>query len=400
MGRLLTPDERFGVGNFLVSQHVPRDKVKFYQHWIDRYLRQAPLPDASGDDPEALTKYLDDLGHEKAPWQVKQACEAVRLFLYYRSSQPHFSAVAAIESAPAADPVDIAAWDAQFAELRRIIRVKQLSLQTERTYVSWLGQFRRWVRERRPDTVSSADVRHFLSFLALERQVAAKTQNQAFNAMLFFLRHCLGRDPKDLEGSVRAPERRRLPVVLSRDEIMRTIAHMEEPYALMARITYGCGLRLSECLALRIKDVDFERGVLAVHAGKGNKDRQTVLPESLREPWERHLCGVRRLFEYDRLRDLPGVELPFALERKYPNAGKEWTWFWAFPAAAPACDPRSGVRRRPCLSPDTFRHHFRAALRAAGIAKYATVHTLRHNAELRIMPNGSYMLNTIPLQAA
>jgi hypothetical protein len=140
--------------------------------------------------------------------------------------------------------------------------------------------------------------------------------------------------------------------------------------------------------------------VLTVRAGKGNKDRQTVLPSSLRADWERHLEKVRRLYDRDRLRCLPGVELPYALERKYPNAGREWAWYWAFPGLTLLPDPRSGVVRRPGFNPNTFRQHFHHARRAAAIAKFVTVHALRHNAELRIMPNGSCMLNTIPLQAA
>jgi len=145
---------------------------------------------------------------------------------------------------------------------------------------------------------------------------------------------------------VRAPERRRLPVVLTHAEIGRITTRMPRMSALMARMIYGCGLQLRECLLLRITDVDFDRGVLTMRAGKGNKDRQTVLPESLRPDWERHLQNVRRRFERDRLRNLPGMELPNALERKYPSAGREWPRFWAFSGMNLTADPRSGIVRR------------------------------------------------------
>ena len=391
MGRALSLDERTAVGNFLVSKHsVASEKVKFYLYWIDLFLRQARAPAAGGDDPEALDNFLDELGRVKPPWQVQQAKEAVRMFLYYRASQPHFPASSpyASGSTPRPSAEDIAQWDMMFAELRRIMRVKQLSPVTEKSYLGWLRQFRHWYNERPPQAVTSADVRNFLSFLAVERQVAAKTQNQAFNALLFFMRNGLKQNPKDLDSSVRAPVRRRLPVVLTREEIGRITEKLPRLYSLMARFIYGCGLRLNECFSLRIKDVDFDRGTLVVRAGKGNKDRQTVLPASLRPDWERHLGKVRRVFDRDRQRNVPGVELPYALDRKYPNAGKEWPWFWAFPALSMAIDPRSGILRRPGFNPETFRKHFHVAMRAAGIGKFATVHALRHSFATHLLENG------------
>ena len=235
--------------------------------------------------------------------------------------------------------------------MQRRIRLRHLSYQTERSYLAWLQRFEGFVK-REPRTLGRADVEAFLTHLAVEGQVSASTQNQAFSALLFLFRHVLH---QELEGvdALRARSRRRLPVVLSQDEVQRARAALPDRFALMARLIYGAGLRLQECLDLRIKDVDFERGLLTLRAGKGDKDRKTVLPESLRVDWTEHVKTIHAIHEQDRRVGLPGVALPLALERKYPNAGKEWGWFWAFPADNLSRDPRSGHRQA--------RHHPHAA---------------------------------------
>lgn len=275
---------RAAFGEFLAARNaVAPARVKFYQYWVTLFLnRPGPADraaDMADDEPEVLACFLEGLGREREAWQVKQAQEAIRLYLYFRSTRPCDPEDTDGHGAPESAPRDAAAWQEAERELVRILRLKHLAMATERTYLVWLRQFRRWFRERHPQSVTSGDVRNFLSFLAVKRRVASATQNQAFNSLLFFMRNCLKQDPKDLDGSVRAPVRRRLPVVLTRDEIGRVVAAMPEPHALMAKLAYGCGLRQRECLALRVKDVDFERGMLTVRAGKGNKDRQTVLPD-------------------------------------------------------------------------------------------------------------------------
>ena len=276
----------------------------------------------------------------------------------------------------------------------RILRLKHLSLRTERSYLLWLRQFRAYLRDRLPSSLQSDDVRNFLTHLAVERKVAAATQNQAFNALLFFLRNAMNRNPTDLNGSVRAKCRRRLPVVLTRQEVRQVMSRMPNPYGLMARFIYGCGLRLQECLELRIKDVDFERGFLTVRAGKGDKDRQTVLPEILLNDWLTHLSSVKSLFDKDRADNQPGVALPTALERKYPNAGAQWVWFWAFPAPTLSIDPRSHIVRRHFQHPSSLQKCFRTAVRDAGLVKPASIHTLRHSFATHLLEDG-YDIRTI-----
>jgi integron integrase len=278
------------------------------------------------------------------------------------------------------------AWQSAQMDLVQKIRLKRLSLRTERAYLGWVGRFAGFVGVE-PGHLTSADVERYLSHLAVRGGVSASTQNQAFSAVLFLFRHVLGRE-LDVDA-LRAPESHRLPVVLSKTEVADVLRRLPSRFAFMARLIYGSGLRLQECLELRIKDVDFDRGILVVRSGKGDKDRPTVLPEALRKDWETHLRGVRDLHELDRQNDLPGVALPRALERKYPNGGKEWGWFWAFPAATLSTDPRSLVVRRHHVHPSAFQKSFRQAVQAAGIGKAATIHTLRHSFATHLLEAGT-----------
>lgn len=256
------------------------------------------------------------------------------------------------------------AWHAARSDLVRKLRLKHLSYRTEKSYLGWVDRFAAFANVD-PLNLTSMDVEGFLSHLAVRGKVSASTQNQAFSALLFLFRHVLG---KELEvDALRARESHRLPVVLSRQEVVDVISRLPSRYGLMARLTYGAGLRLQECLELRMKDVDFERGILTVRSGKGDKDRSTVLPEALRKDWEAHLKRVRLLHEGDRRSGLPGVALPLALEGKYPNAGREWSWFWAFPADGVSTDPRTGIVRRHHHHPSAFQKHFKQAVQAAGI---------------------------------
>jgi len=288
-----------------------------------------------------------------------------------------------------------AAWKAVADEMIRMLRLKQLSHNTERTYLTWLRSFYKFLNGTPPAALETAHIKQYLTYLAAERRVAASTQNQAFNALLFFYRHILGKDVGDISDTVRARRKRRLPVVLTKNEVERLLSHIPEGVnRLMTQLLYGCGLRLRECVKLRIQNIDFERLRLTIRAGKGDKDRETILPESIIPQLEAQLEKSHLLFEKDRNQDIPGVELPNALERKLPNAGKEWGWQWVFPSHKLSTDPRSGIERRHHVHPSNLQRHVKRATTKARITKRVTVHTLRHSFATHLLENG-YDIRTI-----
>lgn len=359
----------------LNPKHVPH-----YIRWVRdcySYFRLPPSERLSQDQSQSFLKHLEGT---RESWQVRQAEQALRRYDYFLAQRRP-------EVVPVAPNPD--AWTAALTQVRDVLRVKQLALNTEKTYLFWLHQYRSFLGSKSPQLLTFDDMRRYLSYLAVERKVAASTQNQALNAILFLYRHVLDIDSGEAINAVRAERRRRLPVVLSQGELQSVFDQMEGTMQLVAKLTYGCGLRFSECLNLRVKDLDLERGMLIVRSGKGDKDRRTVLPESLRESLEAHLQRVRKLFASDRQQNLNGVYLPKALERKYPNAGKEWAWFWVFPARGVSTDPRSGIVRRHCQHPSLFQRAFREAVRAAGIAKRVTVHALRHSFATHLLEGGT-----------
>jgi integron integrase len=278
--------------------------------------------------------------------------------------------------------------------MRERIRAMHYSRRTERVYIHWVRRFVEFHGGRSPRELGAADVTGFLSSLATRNRVAASTQNQALAAVLFVYRRVLELDLPWLDDVVRAKRPRRIPTVLTVAEVEGLLARMSGETGLMARLMYGSGMRIGECVALRVKDVDFERLEIVVRQGKGGKDRVTMLPAALVEPLRGQLSSARGVFERDRSRDVPGVELPFALERKYPNAGREWPWHWIFPMDHLSIDPRSGIRRRHHFYEQTLSRAIGLAARQAAIPKAVTSHTLRHSFATHLMQQG-YDIRTI-----
>ncbi len=250
-----------------------------------------------------------------------------------------------------------------------MIRLRHLAPTTEKTYIHWIKHFLAFTSKNRNTDITPEDVTHFLSYLAVERKVAAATQNQALNALVFFYKYTLEVNIENSIDAVRARRRRRLPVVLTRSEIDQIFQHLTH-HKLEAMIMYGAGLRLSECVNLRIKDIDFENKLIIVRSGKGDKDRRTMLPDSIHTLLLAHREQAHTLFAKDRKADIPGVELPNALERKYPNAGKEWGWFWLFPSHKLSVDPRSLITRRHHIYPAIIQREFKQALMKTAITKH------------------------------
>jgi len=278
--------------------------------------------------------------------------------------------------------------------LRHQIRTRHYSRRTEDAYVDWVRRYIRFNGRRHPRELNGAHVSAFLSSLAVDRRVAAATQNQALAAILFLYRHVLEVDLPWLDSVVRARRPRRLPVVLTRAEVHAILERLEGVHALIARLMYGTGVRLMECLQLRIKDVDLERREVLVRQGKGAKDRITMLPASVVDDVVTHLRHVRRFFDADRAADEPGVEVPYAYARKSPDAGKTWAWHWLFPQDHLSIDRRTGIRRRHHAYDQTFQRALKRAAHQAGMVKPVSSHTLRHSFATHLMEAG-YDIRTV-----
>lgn len=278
--------------------------------------------------------------------------------------------------------------------VRAKLRALHYSYRTEQQYVQWIKRYVLFSGKRHPQGLGPADVEAFLTHLAVDRGVSAATQNQALAALLFLYQKVLETDLPWLQGIVRAKPSRHLPVVLTQAEVRAVLAHLEGTHWLIANLLYGGGLRLTECLQLRVKDLNFAYRQVLVRDGKGRKDRVTVLPDALVEPLQQHLQTVRTQHEIALKRGFAGVELPFALEQKYPHAPREWGWQYVFPAKAPSRDPRSNAWRRHHVYPETVQRRVRTAVRAAGITQPASCHTFRHCFATHLLERG-YDIRTV-----
>jgi len=279
-------------------------------------------------------------------------------------------------------------------QVRDVLRVHHYSLRTEQSYTHWIKRFILFHGKRHPREMGKNEIAAFLTHLAVQKDVSPSTQNQALSAILFLYKKVLNIEPDWIEGVVRAKRPKRLPVVLKRDVVMKLLNQLSGTQKLLAFLIYGSGLRLMEAARLRVKDVDFDYGQLIIRAGKGDKDRVTILPDSLREPLKKQFELARRYFELDRQEASPGVELPHAIERKYPNAGKEWPWFWVFPAKNRSTDPRTQIVRRHHVYEKTLQRSIKQAARNLGLPAPVSVHTLRHCFATHLLENG-YDIRTL-----
>ena len=279
-------------------------------------------------------------------------------------------------------------------QVRGKIRLKHYSIRTEQAYVDWIRRFVLHFDKRHPSEMGAREVEAFLTHLAVHGKVAAATQNQAKSALLFLYREILDQDLPWLDNVERAKAPKRLPVVLTQAEVQSVLSRLSGTHWLVAGLLYGAGLRIMEALRLRVKDVEFSRGEILVREGKGFKDRVTMLPVAVADPLKAHLSQVRDLHVQDMEEGFGEVYLPYALDRKYPNAGREWGWQYVFPSKKRSVDPRSGVVRRHHVQDQAIQRAVRQAVRDAGIAKSATPHTLRHSFATHLLEAG-YDIRTV-----
>lgn len=279
-------------------------------------------------------------------------------------------------------------------QVRARMRRLGMARRSEEAYVGWIRRFILGSGKRHPAEMGAAEIERFLTSLAVHGQVSASTQNQALSALLFLYKQVLEVELPWLDGIERARKPQRLPVVLTRDEVAALLGEMSGTHALMGSLLYGSGMRLMECVRLRVKDVDFGRGEILVREGKGGKDRRTMLPRLLADRLRAQLAEVARVHERDKVAGFGRVWMPEALARKYPNASLERGWQYVFPASVRSVDPRSGVERRHHLDESALQRAVKSARMRAGIVKPATCHTLRHSFATHLLEAG-YDLRTI-----
>ena len=367
----------------------PESKLKWYLLWARRfvaYLSNRPLHLATHDDAEGfLTTLASSPGI--GAWQVEQAADALTILLGSVFGQA-WARTIRIPASPPPPDVPLPKGDEPTERLRYAIRCRRYSIRTEESYVFWVNRFLAFCRD---GGIGQDDdsVRAFLEHLVMAEQVSASTQGLALNALVFHFKHVIGAPFGDLGEFQRSKRSRKLPVVLSREEVRRLLEAVDAPYRLPAALLYGGGLRFMEALRLRIKDIDLDRRQISVRDGKGQKDRVTVLPERWRERLAAHLADVRAIHARDLERGYAGTTFMPALERKCPGAPREWAWQYVFPASRLYVEPATGKIRRHHLHESALQRAVRYAARKADIAKPVGCHTLRHCFATHLLESGA-----------
>lgn len=390
---------------------APEHRIPHFERWVERFLRfSRTRPPESWSD--SLRVFLEDLAEGQAPdWQIRQAADAVSLYCgqFRRVAAPlaagdptpgraqgnpvtKLPATTETLRTPAVAPPPLTPGPdtppaAPLAEMERLLRLRHYARRTQHAYLGWARRYLRYLGDGRPAPPTPEDTRAFLSHLATHGRVSASTQNQAFNALLFLHRHVFCIDLGDMAATVRARRGQKLPVVLSIEEVRAILAQLTGTRRLMVELIYG-GLRLTELTQLRVKDLDFDASTITVRSGKGDKDRVTLLPQRLQPDLREHLKKVKDLHERDLAAGAGEAPLPDALRRKYPNAGREWAWQFAFPSLKLAVDSETKTIRRWHVAGATVQKAMKAAVRKAQIAKPASVHSMRHSFATHMLMRG------------
>jgi len=371
----------------LEKKMAPEKNVFFYALWTSKFFTYASKKQLCAEEyhENTVIEFIESLKTDSAvtDWQIRQAHDAIKLYYFHYRGLTSKSLSAAGSAGSIEDLL---------SESKRLIRLKHYSYSTEKTYLQWIRRFLDYtkVTDKKDARVelSSEDCKNYLSHLAMAVRVSASTQNQAFNSLLFLFRNVLCKDIENLKDTVRAKRGQKLPVVFSIEEIKRLLACLDGKGLLIASLLYGTGMRLMELARLRVKDIDMDLNTLTVRSGKGDRDRTTVLPETVKDQLKEHLSKVKVLHEKDLLRGHGEVHLPDALTRKYPGAAKEWAWQYAFPANNLSIDPYTGVIRRHHISDTSIQDVVKRAIQKAAIPKHATVHTLRHSFATHLLMAG------------
>ena len=372
---------------------IPSNRKPYFIKWLRYYLDYCQKYNQLTDQKDSLDSFLIKLS-EKGQDSFRQQQAAHAVSIYWRiKSGPKGQNDRGKSQAQEEDDCD-AKWDAAVLALKRRIETLQYSKKTYNTYSHWLRAFQKFTANKDPDAVTAKDAAEFFTYLASEKKVASTTQNQAFNSLLFVFRHIWNREFEGFEGVVRAKRSNYIPVVLSREEVQLVISKLKHPQNLMVKLMYGCGLRLFECVSVRVNCLNFDSGILTVHDGKGKKDRTVPIPEKLVPDLNRQIARVERLLEKDREVGFAGPFLPSALSRKLKSSGKELPWQWLFPAPKLTLVPETDELRRYHAHEKKLSSCIRIAAREAKLTKRVTAHTFRHSYASHLL-QANYDIRTI-----
>jgi integron integrase len=421
---ILPPDLLTRFESILTQKSVPDPLRNYYKKWLRFYLdfcRKYNHPTVTEESLQQFIKKLQE--KNQTPEQRKQASDAISLYFDLIQKEAVVEAVIAETSnkppdieAPliseesekkiplqqmprTADSKDIptpavAGWKKAHADLCAEIKVRHYSPKTLKSYALWAKKFQEFTRNKDPQSLSPADVKEFMKYLAVTQKVAASTQNQGFNALLFLFKHILKKDFGDHTDTVRAKRKPYIPVVLSREEIEAILRNLSYPYDLVAKLLYGCGLRLFECLNLRVHNFNFDAGILTIHDGKGKKDRTVPLPQTILPELTAHLERVKELHQSDLDSGYNGAFMIGLLEKKYTNSAKELIWQWFFPAKILTLVPDVKEHRRYHLHETHVQKAIKRAVRKAKLLKRASAHTFRHSFATHLL-QANYDIRTI-----
>jgi len=391
-----------------IASGVPVKNAERFVKWAEKFAvatKAKPLRERSAAD---IRKFLFELSIQRSiqPWQVHQAEEAL-VFLYEGFlkldlglntvrplvpapgiSNSNFKAPQQFRDRVLSKTEEKARYGEFFSRFRSAMRVRHYSIRTERAYEQWIGRLLSFYKDKPVDSIDADDIQTYLNYLAEERKVAASTQNQALNAIVFFFKEVLKREPGDFSDFVRAKLPLHVPEVLTRSEVESLLDAMSGVNQSMAGLLYGAGLRLMECIRLRVKDIDFEARRLTIRDGKGRKDRITMLPERFQQGLNQQLEYAWVLYEADLKKGVAGAYIWPGLDRKYPNAAKEWIWQYVFASNRLSVDPRSHTIRRHHVHASSLQKAVKNAAAKAGLSKRVTCHTLRHSFATHLLENG------------
>jgi integron integrase len=386
----------------LEKENIDTNKHDYYKKWLRYYLdfceKYTHAPKATGSLPLFINKLRKK---KQSKQQQKQAFDSIHIYFKIFNIYPDWSKKISSEAINEEQTTygkeasaNAGRWRSVYRQLNNEIKVRHYSPKTYKAYSTWVMQFQKFVKNKSLIKLSAEDVKKFLTYLAVDQHISASAQNQAFNGLLFFFRNILKKEFGKIDGVVRAKRKPYIPVVLSRDEIDLIIKKIRYPYDLIVKLLYGCGLRLSECMGIRINNLNFDAGILTIHDGKGKKDRTLPLPEIILPDLKRQIENLRKLHQQDIDFGYAGVFMFNAIERKYKYAGKEFHWQWLFPAKDLTYVTEAKEYRRSHLHNRHVQKAIKSAVTRAQLMKRATAHTFRHSFASHLL-QANYDIRTI-----